>query len=807
MQQANSVQAYGTARPSSFVAVFFANLRTAVSTGLATLATIFVAGAGAGRLAAQTPETQVRAIVQQAEVAPLPHLYELANQLADLAPETNTDAFRDAVMRSATGTPGSEKARLCAALAIRELKADATYGREVLELLTPLAKSSAEDMRAATMALLGEDRLYNSRILPDVRKLVAENCTDELVPPKVRIEAALALYNVGSEKERVTAKAILEQFLQSSDRDLKQRGALALADLNVETGPAWAVLREIQNEPTDAGRRARLFLKRAEDRRTFEQLLARMVERNTGAQPGNREADDYPVLTELRRRIHAQHVRGSSVTDEELIQYAAKGMLSGLDPHSTFFTSDEYRRFFFDLNREYGGIGAFVNFDQDNDFSIVRPIYSGPAYESGLRSGDKVLEVDAWETAGHTTDEIISRLKGRPDTPVVLKVFRAGFQEAEDLTIVRRQISVPAVNWAMVPGDIGYLELINFSTNLADEMQRALADLMQKGARGIVLDVRNNTGGFLSQATDVVEQFIEGKKLVVYTEGPAEARKDYYTNEGHRPICKLPLAVLTNNFSASASEITAGALQDHGRAVIIGERSFGKGTVQNLFSLRSDPGEPYKDLNDDNAWQEGEDYKDLNKNGKFDVGAHIKLTVAKYHLPSGRCPHREFGKDGRIVDPSWGVMPDKVIDLLETKPEDAWKNAPLFALLKKGVFRTYVKEHLKASDALFRQLAEGDEGDPSKYPDFAAFYKGLDTKLNEDDVRRWLRYEVRDQVSDLRGAVYPGQRALGDPQEDAQLQEAVRTLLEKAGTDIRDIAAYQKVLKIKFKENERTSAK
>ena len=125
----------------------------------------------------------------------------------------------------------------------------------------------------------------------------------------------------------------------------------------------------------------------------------------------------------------------------------------------------------------------------------------------------------------------------------------------------------------------------------------------------------------------------------------------------------------------------------------------------------------------------------------------------------------------------------------------------MFALLKKAVFREYVKKHLKANEELFRQLAEGDEGNPKKYPDFDAFYSSLDTKLSEDDVRRWIRYEVRDQVSDLRGATYPGQRALGDPQEDAQLQEAVRQLMKKAGKDIREVDAYKNVLKISFDEN------
>lgn len=758
-------------------------------------------------LAAQDLAGQVSTLLQQASAAPLAQIYDVAAQLADVAPEKNADAFKDVVTRLAKDA--GQKGRLCAAIALHEVKGDATYGREIVELLRPIAaqpveKVEAEDVWAAAIALLGEERLFNDRVKPEAVKLVDDVAKNELVPPLVRIEAALALYHVGSNSQGMRAKDVLEQFLQSTDRDLKQRGALALAEMKVVGGPAWAVLREIQDQPTDVGRRAKLYIEAEERTREFDHNLARVLEKSGAPIDGK---DEFALLTELRQRIKTYHVRGGTVTDEELLQYAAKGMLSGLDPHSTFFTSEEYQKFFFDLNREYGGIGAFVNFDQDNDFSIVRPIYSGPAYKVGMRSGDKILEIDGWETAGHTTDEIISRLKGRPDTPVTLKVFRPGFQKPEDMQIVRRQISVPAVNWAMVPGEVGYIELINFSENIRDELQKALADLTQKGAQAIVLDVRNNTGGYLTQARDVVEQFVPGGKLVVYTEGPADARRNYKTSETPHKICELPLAVLTNNFSASASEITAGALQDLDRATIIGERSFGKGSVQNVFPLRSDPQEPYTDLNGNNSWQEGEPYTDLNKNGKYDPGAHAKITIAKYYLPSGRCPHREFDKDGKLVNVDWGVKPDKVLDVLENKPEEAWKNVAVFALLKKGVFRDYVKKNLPANEALFRELADGDAGDTSRYPGFAEFYKGLDTKLTEDDVRRWLRFEVRDQVSDMRGAVYPGQRWLGDPQEDAQLQEAVRTLLGKLGKDIRELPAYKSVLKIKFPDRSTAQSK
>jgi carboxyl-terminal processing protease len=775
------------------------NMRTVTLSGPAFLVPLLLLALGSPSRA-QELKQQVGAVLAQSEGAAVAAVYPLAAELADLAPERNLDGFLTAVMAAAGESRGDSR-RLCAALALADLKEDATFGKSVFTLLRPVAERGGDDARAVALSLLGRERLFNARVLPDVREVVEAACEDELVAPLVRIEAALALWGVGTNGQRAVAKGVLEQFLQSNDAELQQRGALALAQINTEGGRAWQILREIRDQPTDFGRRADLFIQREEQRREFDRALTDLLKRK-GPEAGGGGDDDYRVLDELRHRIRIQHINGAEVTDEEMVEYAAKGMLQGLDPHSTFFTSQEFQKFYFDLNREYGGIGAFVNFDQDGDFSIVRPIYSGPAYEAGLRSGDKILEVDGWETGGHTTEEIIKKLKGRPESQVALKFFRLGFQEAQEITITRQQISVPAVNWAMVPGEIGYIELINFSANISAELQVALADLVGKGAKGIVLDVRNNTGGFLTQARDVVEQFVTGRELVVYTKGPNEPRRSYSTSDRRREVCELPLAILTNRLSASASEITAGAFQDLGRAKVIGKRSFGKGSVQNIFPLMSSPEEEFEDLNRDRTWQEGEPYTDRNGNGKYDPGAHFKLTVAKYYLPSGRCPHREYDKEGRIVDPDWGVKPDIELELLENKPEDAWKNSAVFAILKTGKIREYVREQIAENELLFRELAEGDDGDPQRYPGFDAFYEGLDTKLSKDDVRRWLRYEVRDQVSDLRGAVYPGNRALGDAQEDAQLQEAIRTLMQERGDDIRAVEALKNVLKISFEPSE-----
>jgi carboxyl-terminal processing protease len=754
---------------------------------LATLSLVAACFAGASPCQ-EGLEGEVARLLERADAAKLERVWEISQEISEL--EGQDDALARAI---AKGTDGlGRQARLAAARALIDLSSGAAFGKEILATLQPLCSDRDTEVRAAALGLLGTDGVFNSRLLPEVQVLLKENATSEVVPPQARIEAAKGLWRIGNQDQRSQAREVLNQFLRSTDRQLEIQGALALAEINADSSnPAWRVLRRIQDEPTPEGRLARSYLRLDTERRRFEHLLQRGFEAGSEAASGGR----FEKLSEIMARIRAQHTRGTTFTDEFMIENAARGMLRAVDRHSAYFSSDEYKAFFFDLNREYGGIGAFVNFDRDEVFSIVRPIYSGPAYRAGLRSGDKILEVDGWETQGHTSEEIIAKLKGKPNTNVTVRIYRPGMEEPELVEVVREQIQVPSVNSELLPGNIGYVELVTFGANTSEELERALLEFKEKGVEGVVLDVRSNTGGYLLAARDVVELFVPGRQRVVYTESRAGTEEDLYTRD-RAVLPDVPLVVLANEYSASASEIVAGALQDLKRATVVGKRTYGKGSVQTLIPLHSDRGEPFDDQNDNGLRDEWESFTDVNKNGEYDIGPRMKLTVARYFLPSGRTPNREVDEDGQVVDPDWGIVPDREVEMYEYDPADAWMVEALRPLVKEGVFEAYVKKVVAEHADLLPELAVCDGDDESRYPGFDEFYAGLDTKLPRDEVRRWVRLRVREVVADMRGRAFVGTRRMGDFQEDAQLQEALRVVMEQRGRDIRAMEPYASVWKV-----------
>ncbi|MCC6782865.1 MAG: S41 family peptidase [Planctomycetes bacterium] len=739
-------------------------------------------------------EQQVSQALSRADGGPLSAVFASGAELAGIG-EAETLAR---LVNSAAQKAGN-KGRLAAAVALRELAEGDLYGKEILTLLTPVASSSEVEEQAIALSILGDASLFNVRVLPELRTLVAARLGDALAAPRVQIESARALWNIGDEKQQLLAKQTLMGFLRASDRGVALQAALALAEFNAElTGELDRILRAARNEPTPEGRLAASYLAREEDRRVMSRRLRQLAAEGGAAPSGPAAAarDEFALLRELIRLAESQHIRGEQLRENELLEDAAKGLLLSLDQHSAYFTSEEFQRFFFDLNREYGGIGAFVNFDKDGIFSITRPIYSGPAYKAGLKTGDRILEVDGWETGGRTSEEIIARLKGQPNTSVVLKIARPGLQESKDVAIVRQEIVVPSVNWEMLPGQIGYAEIVTFAQNTGAELRTALEQMKERGMVGLVLDVRNDTGGYLLAARDVVEMFVAPDKLVCFTQGRTEERQEYRTRPGRQLSTELPLVVLVNDFTASASEITAGALQDHGRAKVVGVRTYGKGSVQQILGLRSRPPEIFDDKNENGVRDEWESFTDIDGDGKFDPGAHVKITVAHYYLPSGRSIHKEIDREGKVLAPDWGIIPDFQVELRDVSAKDAWKNAELFEIFQAGKLQEYVRATVKADPQLSLELADSDLGDHTRYPGFEELYTALDTHLDRDDIRRWVRYLLRDEVADLRGKAYPGGRALGDIQEDAQLQEALRQVFGALGKDLREVPEYRDVLKI-----------
>ncbi|MHC4078287.1 MAG: PDZ domain-containing protein, partial [Planctomycetota bacterium] len=433
------------------------------------LPSLLLAVTAAAPATAQPLAERVRSLLQAADEGTLTGVWELGHKLSTLGDQ------EDSLARSIHGqiAKHGHLARLAAAAALQELTDKEEFGKEILDVLEPVVDDKKNDVATAAVALLGKERYFNRRLQPKIRELLMAKLRSDLTNPDVRVAAAKAIWALGSADEQGTAKDVLLQFIKSTDRRLRIQGALALAEINTDSsGPGWSILREIAGEPTPEGRLARTFLLVENQRRKFEADLTN-IERQLSPErsPAN---DELAMLREIIARIRAAHIYGNKFETKDLVANAAKGLMQSVDRHSAFLTSDEYERFYFDLSREYGGIGAFVNFDQDDDFSIVRPIYSGPAYKVNLRSGDKILGVDGWETAGHTSDEIISRLKGKPGTKVTVRIGRRGWSEPKEFTIVRRKIQVPSVNHEFLPGDVGLIEVVTFGRDTATEVAKAV---------------------------------------------------------------------------------------------------------------------------------------------------------------------------------------------------------------------------------------------------------------------------------------------------------------------------------------------
>lgn len=330
--------------------------------------------------------------------------------------------------------------------------------------------------------------------------------------------------------------------------------------------------------------------------------------------------DTYRQLNlfgDVFERVRAQYVEEK--TDEELIELAIQGMLSSLDPHSSYLDADDFQDMQVQTKGEFGGLGIEVT--MENGFvKVVSPIDDTPAYEAGVKAGDYITHLDSEPVLGLSLSEAVDKMRGKVGKPIVITVVREGADEALDIEIIRDIIKIKSVRHRVENGDIGYVRVTTFNQNTTPGLIEAIKDIKKEAGanlKGYVLDLRNNPGGLLNEAISVSDAFLD-KGEIVSTRG----RNDEDTKRDNATMGDLtdgkPMIVLINGGSASASEIVAGALQDHRRAIILGTQSFGKGSVQTIIPL---PGH----------------------------GA-MRMTTARYYTPSGRSIQAE------------GVEPDIIVE-------------------------------------------------------------------------------------------------------------------------------------------------
>jgi carboxyl-terminal processing protease len=327
------------------------------------------------------------------------------------------------------------------------------------------------------------------------------------------------------------------------------------------------------------------------------------------------------LIVDVLQNIQAQYVEDKDPKD--LVFGACHGMVRTLDPFSQFMEPEQYKDMRTETEGEFGGLGIRVGI-RDGWLIVITPIEDTPAYRLGILPGDKIVKINGLTTQGMSLEDAVDKLRGKPKTQVAISIFREGDKEPRDFTVTREVIKVASVKFSMAADGIGYLKLNEFIKTSFADMRKALKGLEGKGMTSLVLDLRNDPGGLLDAAVDVGRLFIGDNKLIVYTEGRASPRQEYRA-DAKAPYGDLPLAVLVNRGSASASEIVAGAVQDHKRGILIGGETFGKGSVQSIIEL--------------------------------DEGSALRLTTAKYFTPSGRCIHRDE-KTGK-----GGITPDIVVDV------------------------------------------------------------------------------------------------------------------------------------------------
>ena len=302
-----------------------------------------------------------------------------------------------------------------------------------------------------------------------------------------------------------------------------------------------------------------------------------------------------------------------TVNEEKLVEDAIRGMLEKLDPHSTYSTAKETKSMTEQIQGSFEGIGVQFNMVQDT-LLIIQPVLGGPSEKVGILAGDRIVSVNDTAIAGvkMSRDDIMKRLRGKKGTKVRLGIVRRGIKGVQQFTVVRDKIPVHTVDAVyMIRPQVGYIRIGSFGATTYNEFMEGIAKLQQQGMTRLILDLQDNGGGLMQAAIMIANEFLQRGSLIVFTEGRTQQRQEYHA-KGDGKLISLPLYILVNEYTASASEIVTGAMQDHDRATVIGRRTFGKGLVQRPIELQD--------------------------------GSMIRLTIAHYFTPSGRCIQKPYEK-------------------------------------------------------------------------------------------------------------------------------------------------------------------
>lgn len=622
-------------------------------------------------------------------------------------------------------------------------------------LLDILENGENATARRYSAMLLGSygNLTYSARLIK-----ILDNCTD----PLVKISTAKTLWQLA---KRTEATKILRDYLQSDKEDIRYTAAITLGEIG-NVNEVKTILAEIKDEPTTRGQIAATILNQEKTILRYERMLKEQEEAMKSAEPAVPPEQSppnptdgaetlYPTIHEVLDKIQTCHIHGDKITKEMLVDAAIQAMASKADNYSEFWDEKEWEEFTKTMeHEEYVGIGIYVD-KQEDSFVVSSIIYSGPAYRAGIRINDCIIAIDGWDTDDQNMEELVKRIKGPINSEIRLTIYRKGWPQNREIVVPRENVKLPHLFYQMLPGEIGYIYLTQFGLKAPEDVLNAMIEMENSGMKGLIIDLRDNHGGWLKAAVDIVDIFLPPDQLITYSQGrhPIHGRRNTYLSTTKNYQREYPLIILVNGSSASASEIVAGSLQCHKRAVIVGQQSYGKGSVQQPLELGTRP------------------------------NTRLKLTVAMYYLPDNSCIHNEFDSNGKMIKRR-GIMPDILAE--KNTDYETWKSEEKTRLETAKVFQTYIEKYYPTNKILLGKLADNDQGSIEKYPDFQKWFESLNTRASTNDIRRWLRENLRRYVVDDQGREYAC-----DYIEDEQLQCAIIELCKKLQLDPKIYPEYQ----------------